>query len=251
LNLKKMLQMAKRDGLRLLVRDNSHMGFCSVQIVVPGFSNMYPVNELWTRAFNSQCNFSNIFSHFPDITDAEARQMLNLIQFKEYSYLENAISSMSMRPVSEGVLSCDRLGAFIALKLEDYRCAIRFFEKLILSDPEHKDAGYYTALKKYALARHAGLDCEEAWHLVGELFPAETASRVKNNTQSTADILKKHFPKLKCFDCDSCELNGHGCDNLEEEKILIRIKDAMKNSTVSQENLLKNLKALKPEEETV
>lgn len=80
---------------------------------------------------------------------------------------------------------------------------------------------------------------------------AETASRARNNTQSSAALLKNHFPKLKCFDCDSCELNGHGCENLEEEKILMRIKDAMKDSTVSQEALLKKLKALKPEEKTI
>lgn len=246
--LQRMLQMARRDGLRLLVRDNSHMGFCSVQIVVPGYSDMYPVNELWIKGFNSLSGFSEIFSHFPDITDQEARKMLNLIQFKEPSYIENTISSMSQRPVSEGVLSCDRLAAFIALKLEDYHCAVWFFHKLIQSDPNQKDAGYYTALKQYARSRLAGLDREEAWHLVGELFPAETASRVRDNTQNTADLLKNHFPKLKCFDCTSCEWNGHGCENLEEEKILIRIKDAMKDSTVSQEDLLNHLKTLKLEE---
>ena len=85
------------------------------------------------------------------------------------------------------------------------------------------------------------MDSDEAVHLVSELHGEEAAAKIGELLSDRENILRKNFPQLRCWDCEHCELNGSGCTNLIEESILIRIKDAMKDSKVSQQELLERL----------
>ncbi len=245
--LSKMLGMAERDGLHILVRDNSHMGFPAVQIIVPGYSDMYQVCGTWERGLSTGARAAEAIGHFPDLTEGEEISLLRMIQFKEYSFFENSIQAISMRPFRDKALSSDRIAAFIALKREDFETAAHFLKKLLMHGREDGDAVYYNALSNYCRGRLCGLDSEAAVNLVSELFREDTASRVKEEVSDPEGILRRNFPSIRCFDCDSCTLRGEGCSNAAEEEVLIRIKDAMKDSRVSQDELLKRLTALMQE----
>ena len=243
--LQRMLMLAERDGLRLLVRDNSHMGFPAVQIIVPGYSNLYPLNDTLIRSLNSEAHVSQIFNHCPDWTEQEETQFLRLICFKEYSAIENGIDFMTRHPFFIRSMSSDRFGAYLALKLGDYAKAVHFFGKLSVYPVDDDAPLYYRAMKQYAQARLLGMDDMEANRLVAALYLPDIAQRVKDDTADIPGLLRKKFPETRCFDCEHCQLNGKGCENRIEEEMMIKIKDAMAASPrVSQEALLRRLREL-------
>jgi ribosomal protein S12 methylthiotransferase accessory factor len=239
-----IIRMAKRDGWHLFIRDNSHMGFPAVQIAIPGITDLYEICRTYFRALKTGLSAHDAFTHFPDLTEAEENTILMLIRFKENSYIENTPSVIIGRPVTDPRMYTDRVAAFIALKKEDFVTAMHFFNKLIVLFPDDPDCVYYRALVNWCKARKLGLDSEGAGDIVSSLFGDEIASRVRDEMADPGGILKRNFPGLNCFDCENCELSGNGCGQLVDEEIYIRIKDAMKDSKVSQQELLERLLSL-------
>lgn len=242
-----IIRMAKRDGWHLFIRDNSHMGFPAVQIVVPGYSEIYDVGGTYFRALNTACRAHDAFIHFPDLTESEENSILRIIRFKENSFIENTPGVIIGLPVTDSRMRTERIAAFIALKRGDYKIAGYYFARLAASYPDDYEVVYYRALQNLCAALVLGQDEEGACNLVTELFGEELASRVREEISDPAGILKRNFPKMRCFDCGSCELNGKGCNNMVEEDIYIRIKDAMKGSRVSQHELLERLQSVSEE----
>ena len=239
----RMISMAERDGWHMYIRDNSHMGFPAVQIVVPGYTDMYTIDRTYFRSLRTTCSAYDAFSHFPDITLSEEKSILSIIRFKENSFIENTPALIIGRPVTDIRMRTDRIGAFIAFRQGNYAVAEHLFARLVSYYPED-DCIYYKALINWCRAFGLGLDKEGAFGLVYSLFGEEIASRVRAEAEDPDGILKRNFPKMNCFDCENCELNGKGCNNMIEEEIYIRIKDAMKGSGVSQQELLDRLSSL-------
>jgi hypothetical protein len=242
-----IIRMAKRDGWHLLIRDNSHMGFPAVQIVVPGYSEVYDVCGTHFRTINTAGKAYDAFTHFPDLTASEENSILRIIRFKENSFIENTPAYIIGMPVTDSRMKTERIAAFIALKRGEYKIAGHFFTILSTQYPDDGEVLYYRALQNLCKARVLGLDDEGACNLVSTLFGEELASRVREEISDPEGILKRNFPKMRCFDCENCELNGKGCNNLVEEEIHIRIKDAMKDSRVSQQELLERLQSISAE----
>jgi ribosomal protein S12 methylthiotransferase accessory factor len=240
----RMLSMAERDGWHMFIRDNSHMGFPAVQIVVPGYTDMYTVDRTFLRSLRTVHNARDAFAHFPDTTLAEEKSILSLIRFKESSFIENTPAFIIGRPVTDIRMYSDRIGAFIAFKHRNYPVAEHFFTKLVTYYPDDDECTYFKALTDWCRAANLGLDDEGSFNLISELFGEELALRVRAEAEDPDGILKRNFPKLNCYDCENCELNGKGCDNMVEEEIQIKIKDAMKDSRVSQQELLDILSSL-------
>lgn len=243
-----MISMAERDGWHLFIRDNSHMGFPAVQIVVPGYTEMYDIGGTYFRALTTACRAHDAFSHFPEITKSEEESILRIIRFKENSFIENTPAAIIGRPVTDGRMNTDRIAAYIAFKRGDNAVAKHFFNKLSMYCTDDECA-FFKAVTHWCRARGLGLDDEGAFKLVSELFGEEKASRIRDEAADPDGILRRNFPKMNCFDCENCELNGKGCDNMVEEDIHIKIKDAMKDSKVSQQELLDRLSSLKQMQE--
>lgn len=239
-----ILNLAERDGWHMYIRDNSHLGFPAVQIVVPGYSEMYELGGTHNRSLMTSEKAHDAFCHFPDLTGPEEETILKIIRFKENSFIENTPAVIIGRPVTDSRMSPDRIAAFIAFKRGEYAIAAHFFNKLATYYPDDGEVKFYKGIKKWCDARMLGLDDEECFRLLSELFGAGPASRVRDEAGDPDGILKRNFPAMRCFDCEHCELNGKGCDNLIEEEIQKKIKDAMKDSKVSQQELLERLNSL-------
>jgi hypothetical protein len=67
---------------------------------------------------------------------------------------------------------------------------------------------------------------------------------VKEETENPADMLKKVFPRLNCYDCKNCPIAGLHCEYPAAAEILKKLDRAMARSSVSQEALLEKLKGL-------
>ena len=242
--LKKMLDQLRQLGYPVLVRDVSHLGFPSVQILAPGFSEMYPIEPLKFRAANSVYRNALSIGRFPDYTEEEEKRFLRAIQFKEGSFIENTIGNLLMLPLSGKTMTTDRIGAFLALKLGDYKEAGRFFHKVREASDDPEERLYLLCLSEYARYCAIGLDQEQVFKTLHKLYRADVADRVKAEVGDPETMMRKVFPKLNCPDCANCPIAGTECKQPQEAEVNRKIKRAMSHSRVSQTALLENLNDL-------
>ena len=239
--LKRMLGLLKELGFSPMIRDSSHLGFPACMVIVPGLSGMYPVEPLMIRVDNTVMRNADSFNHFPELTDEEEKRFLNAIIFKEGSVLENTFANMFMRPIAGKLFTLDRLGAILALKQGNYALSERLFKKVYKRETDEAEKQYLLCITEYVRARANGLDHEEAARVIRLLYRESAALRVLDEVQDLAGMLRKIYPRVTCFDCEQCPLAGKECVNPQEVEVIKHIKDAMKGSRVSQEQLLEHL----------
>ena len=241
--LKLMLRILKEEGLSPLIRDCSFLGFPSCAIVVPGFSEIYRTERLFVRSLVSSAKAARSFDHFPDLSEDEEKRLLKVIRFKEGSYIENQISFISCRPLSDSY-HAGRIGAYLSLKYGEYKEAQHFFRACEGRSEDEQDKRYYSAMAKYAGIRETGCDSAEAQRVIRSLFREDIAEAVCTDAENIADILKLKYPRVNCYDCGSCPIAGNGCNNPALRDVLAKTAHAMKAERVDQEALLRKLREL-------
>ena len=242
--LARMLALLKRENVPVLVRDASHMGFPACWVILPGWSEVYPVNRLQLRAINTACKSIAHVRRFPDLTPEEEHRLLNTIRFRERSLLENTIDSIATLSLSGTRMSANRIGAYLALKEGNFAEAYRLFQKLTDATEDPEERTYQLCMTELARYRLAGLSQDETYAVLRKLFRPEVVDRVVWETCDDATMLHKAFPRLRCFDCKNCELAGNDCREPQVREAYNSMRAAMAHSKVSQEDLLSNLLAL-------
>lgn len=241
-HLQKLLAHAKAHGYRPLVRDNSHLGFPSLHLVIPGIHDIYEVSMTRIRDLMFQLKAARALNHFPSLTAEEEESLFKYLRFKS-SAVENEMGLTLLHDFLGDGMSAARLGAFLGLKRKDFERALKFFGRLVAIS-QGAQRRYYECYSTLVLHLGEGLPLQEAQHLISSLYDRETAERVCRETEDLAGLPGRVFPQLRCFDCGNCELSGQGCEYLAVRELRRKIKAAIGRSKVSQEALAEELKHL-------
>ncbi len=229
--LREMINLLTEEGYRILVRDVSFLGFPSCHIVIPCFREMKPVTGTAVRLRRSTGLAAASWQHFPKLSKDEAARILRLIRYYEGSAYESAMKRIIGLPLSTSAFSDDRVGAYLALQLQDLQNARHFFGKLLQTERSAEERQYYACMKEYCDRRCAGLSHGDAITLVSQFHPEEGADRAcreLDEIQFRGTLPESVFPKLKCPDCDSCTLAGNGCNYRVEAEVYRKVMEAMK-----------------------
>ena len=235
-----MIQILKAEGLHPLFRDTSFLGFPSCFIIVPFFSDLFPVGETALRAWNTWQHSLSCWNDFPDISDEEELRILKIIRFREYSVLENQIAFLSCRQLSAKFDSV-RVAAFIALKHGKYEVSRHFFDIMVRYTIDEKEKLYYMAMCRYLKLRGQDADHETALNVAKNFTTREIADKIENDTSELSTVLQRNFPRLHCYDCSSCSLAGTDCTYPDTRKIFVKVARAMKAENADQDKLLEEL----------
>lgn len=210
---KKMLAIIKGEGYRPLFRDSSHLGFPACYILVPGFSEISYLNETRIREMWTSRKVIDSISRFPELSSEEEKRLLRLIRFKEYSAVEHQLKFIMNRPIKEGFMSLDRVGAFLALKRGIFERATHFFQKIKNAEHNESERLYLDCLIEYTRLLSRGIDRTATLKIIKKLFRDEIAARVVYEVEDPAEMIRRVFPQMKCFDCKNCELSEKYCDH--------------------------------------
>ena len=243
--LKKLIRLLTEKGFSPLIRDASHLGFPSYFILVPGMSEIFERTGLRIRDIQTNAKIRKMFSHFPDMDEEEEKLLLRLIRFKEGSVIENGLDIISGRFLKGTLFTADRVGAYLALKMNQYPVAAGLFKRAAMPVPDEPDKKHLICMAEYAGLLGNGALREDALSSISFLFGEEAAERVKEETTDAASMLQKVFPRLHCYDCGHCPLAGVHCEYPEAAKILQKLNRAMERTNVFQEDLKEQLSKMR------
>lgn len=240
--LKEMLRLLSKDGYEPLVRDSSFLGFPACCIVIPGFRTLIPVDGGEVRLRRTFLRASQSADHFPDLTDEEAERLLRLLRYHEsfFSFsLSNILFGVPLTDVHE--YSNERIGAYFALRLEDYSLAARMFSKMTVSGNYADDHSCLSCMKDYAVMRSEGLTHDQAAAVLRSTHVPDAADRAVRDAADPAAAIAALLPKLPCPDCSSCRYRDNGCEYEVRRDIYVKICNSMRKENASQEALLRHL----------
>ena len=116
-----MLEVLRRDGHRMLVRDASHLGFPSCQILVPGMSEVFaPTGDL-RKGLLDTIRAKEALRQFPSLGKEEQRELLAI---KPHD-LAHALPGVFDLPFLGGKMHPCRVCGFLHLTLGEFTEALR------------------------------------------------------------------------------------------------------------------------------
>ena len=230
-----MLELLLRDGYRPLLRDASHLGFPSYQIVVPGMSDVFAPSTGLRESLVAKWQAKRALESFPQLSSEERGHFLGL----EPTDLVHTHPGMFGPPISDGRMHPCRVFGFLHLARGEYEAARRCFETFS-SLTGDMGLRHWRAMARYTSCREEGLGHEEAMSIVRFLNPPDVAWHVEHEAVTASEDLGRLFPRLKCPDCAHCELLARGgCAGLSGTyEVFGRIAQAMRGTAVTQEPLL-------------
>ncbi|MBR3315283.1 MAG: YcaO-like family protein [Atopobiaceae bacterium] len=236
-----LLAVLARDGFRPLVRDVSHLGFPSFQIVVPGMSDVFAPDAGLYESLIAKRNAKKALDRFPQLSPEEQGHFLGL------KPLDLALSQPSMfgPPIQDGRMHPCRVFGFLHLALRGYDEACECFEifSSLTGEMGHR---YWQAMAEYARCRNEGLVHKEALRIMRLLSLPDVVQLVEQETADATKDLSRLFPHINCPDCERCELLARGgCAGLlGTHDAYGKIARSMRITTVSQEALLALLQGM-------
>ncbi len=243
--LKRMLDLVQKEGFQVFIHDSSYLGFPSYFTIVPGMSEMYPID--WTRVREQQTyvRFVQSLNHLHRLTNEEAKRVVRYISFKENSVLENQITWLSGHPFNGNFVGGDAATALLKVcclyQLEDYAKAsaamtpiVDYYDKNNLEGKEFFRCGNF-----YLYYRAMGISKQETEELISTLFETEVASKVFYIFSDPKTILSRMYPANDCYHCENCEMEQlKMCQYRQISEVVRKIKDGLKKNIPDQESLL-------------
>ena len=241
--LARMAALLRRDGRRLLVRDNSHLGFPAYSVIVPG------MNEMMGYGFCGMgltVRLTHALGSFPRLSHEEERLLL-----KKAALMEDdpgmTPDDLFARPLKGGKMLPSHVFGFVQLKHGEFARASTSFEQMALGVSSTIGSLYWKAMANYARWRGWGMSREDALATIGKLCPEPIYRKMVEDT-STWGVMERKFPALNCredFCCDDCQAGAAGlCGAGVELPMFERIAEAMAKSEVSQVALARALRAV-------
>lgn len=247
--LKNMLSLIEAEGYQVLIHDSTYLGFHSYFTVVPGMSEMYPIDWLRVREQQTYAKLVDSLSHLHSLNEGELERVVRYISFKENSMLENQIAWMSGRPLTNRFpgehCATSLLKAMCLYQLEKFQDAVSEFRRVLTfyeKNGKEAEKVYYRCIYHFMYYRALGNSPEVCSAIVKELFDKKTAEQIIDLLYNPKETISHVYPAMTCFDCGNCGMAEQGCCQYPEvSKVIRKIKDVLAENIPDQQKLLEKL----------
>lgn len=252
-----MVHIFLDQGCDVLIRDVSFLGFPSCQILVPGMSELLPVNDKVIRAGNTMRRAGELLKRPEELTEDDKKIINYNARFWKHSVMENSMSVQYNLPLSmtlpgnkygNGMLYLEMVSDYSLGKFQDAADVMnRWLKKESYSGdvPVFQKAAFH-----YIQARACGCCMDDVQNALTVIFGRDTIEQVADVFAEPEEIFKKLYPRFNCPDCEKC-LYGEYCGRMEYRKILEKLWDMQKKNGVDQKHIRTYLNTLREQSHKV
>ena len=239
--LAEFIQLLRKEGVRMLFRDVSFLGFPACHIVIPDFHPIHAVNGRKVRARRTELHAAESLRHLPDLSAAEARRLLTLIQYNEGNGVASTVANLLGLPLSNSELEDSVIGFWLAAEFEEWETAEHFLGRLLAREKDEEKRSEFLCIRAWLNNRRKGISKEETAALIQALFKEGLSACVCRKMMNPLAAAENYLIPVKCPDCEQCYYYENGCDYPAEKTICAKVMEEMKKSDVRQETLLQKL----------
>ncbi|MBQ3364829.1 MAG: YcaO-like family protein [Muribaculaceae bacterium] len=244
-----VLHFLQERNYTLLVRDNSFLGFCSYQVIIPGLSDQdYRLRDIFTEYFspfdldaknNNNICFERDAIQWP-LYNIKAQQDAREFVEKHYPNDDN-LRLAPYNTAPQNIINKHLLLFLMAIKNNDYKNAninlMNFMGQRAAQGYPYDS--YLACVGSYVYCKSIGMSKEDSMSWLCHFYKTEIINEVISDFSVPNEIMKNYnFPT--CFNCDNCPLESscHYQRAIDFERMIQQIQKA---NPINQNKLFKTL----------
>lgn len=209
---KKMVQLYVKKitsaGYTIYLRDESKVGFASLQVIIPGISEVITPNENIIKAYNTRLYLNKFLKEPQFIKEKECNYFISTIKFFKGLILEDSISSRyadrydcSKLPGENIQSSSEYFALLCYVYLEQYQEAAKMCKVIINKAKtfavDSKQKIYYKALYYYLTARGNKESHKSALEYLKIYFDDDVCVMIDETYKENKEVIHKMYPNIK------------------------------------------------------
>ena len=222
--LRECVEYFKDLGYEILVRDSSSLGFCTYQVIIPGYSEAY-IHRL--APGKNEHRYSNVAARFfrnPSAGSAEATlaALMHLGEMARFSNIRNSHTFIqNTKLLAQLSQDKDRFLMYATLAYGYYGLGQiqKCIENLngMLNVTVSQEQEYLRCLKRYLSLKVGGYDQETIERLLLNLHKSETVHSVFTEVAAGQNPLDRYTLHCDLVSCDNCIIREHCYQRRGEE----------------------------------
>ena len=234
-DLKKVIRFLHENGYDLLVRDNSFLGFCAYQVMIPGLSDqdaiLSDIFDEYFAPFDLDKGNKRGFSYEHDAAQwplYNLKSQTDVREFVEKHYPnDDSIRLAPYNTAPQNTINKHLLLFLMAVKNRDYQGAYSCYLSFMAQREEEGLSynSYLACVESYVCCKAAEMSEDEIKAWLQNFYQEEIVLEVLSDFSNPMEIMKNYaFPT--CFECNSCPLSAacHYQDVVEFERRIQRIQ---------------------------
>ena len=228
--LKGMTDRLISEGHDILIRDCSYLGFPAYHVIVPGFSEMYRVDQQMIKDAQNCMYVRGIIRNLHHASSEELSILISHLMKKQNSISENTFSLMTGIEFKDRFIGIPNehymLIGVCQYKLGNFREASFAWRRMAdLYFGNDKEA-YFRCLAHYAAAKAENIAAEKIGVLLHLFYPPDIADEICDKLKDQSKVIEKFYPEIRCFNCSECPVKN-SCNHAMNRKIKMALKDRM------------------------
>lgn len=232
-----MVELIRKNGFELYVRDNSFLGFPAFFVYIPGMSEVDNFRVGDTVAREELLNCSMTFNNLYNADEADIRRAVEVLN-SSYSYLHTIGSTFRDLAVvnrNEELNSLD-IDLFLVMmnsRVENYGKALQYINSY-LNKIESADV-YYYCIREFLKLKAENSTSEQIKESLSTIFGKKQVEEVIEDFAQREKVFQ-YYPFPSCFDCDNCKIK-EDCSYIELIKVSKRLSERGREANIDQLSL--------------
>lgn len=199
-----LCSIVKKLGYDIFIKDCTISPLRAYHIIVPGMSEIIPINDCRTLEYLNDCN--KYFNIIRDILRINEERALFIIKhltdyYNDFDRLSDTISSISLIKKNKYYdIYIIQFKILVYRYLNDYTSLIKSL-KLLNSKIKHND--YYSCFENVLIMLEEGKHIDYIKKLLNKFYSNLIIDRVVNDMYSNPF---NDFDSIECFECSQCSL---------------------------------------------
>lgn len=242
--MKNMLDILKKDGYDVYIRDVSFLGFPSYHVIIPNFSEVEKINDMESvNAYSGYKQIREYIRNLSKLSDQTIYELLNLLSDYNINGFANIMDLLDIPCYSHMFWYYNDINLFLSMlyySVGNFSLSYHCFEKYFISE-NSKELGpylhsYYKCVRDYIGARAQNLNNIDTRALLTQFYNESIISEVFYHFEDNKNIFR-HFGTYECWDCENCNAKDQ-CNYSQFEKVYKTLKEIYSRNPVDQEILL-------------
>lgn len=228
--LKAMTDQLISEGYDILIRDCSYLGFPAYHVIVPGFSEMYRVDQQIIRDAQNCRYIRAIIKNLHHASGEELSILISHMMKKQNSLNENTFSLMMGVEFNDRFIGIPHehymLIGVCQYKLGNYREASFAWGKIASLYQGSGKEDYFCCLAHYSAARAENIADDKISALLHLFYPLEIADEICDKLHDQSKVIDNFYPEVNCFNCSDCPVRN-SCNHAMFRRIRTALKSRM------------------------
>lgn len=192
-------------GIDILIRDVSFLGFPSYQIIIPGYSELNNPNDMYFEAENTRFHVQPLIQNPELIQRRDCKYVISVVNYFKYNLLENSMKVLSGCFLGTG-FPCAEIGMdqyyFLAMchaymgQFDKAAEFIEFVNQILARDAIKEKLVEYRSVEHYFKAMHIMGNHEKVMGYLQKMFRDEICKWIDDMFGNSDKILVKQFASV-------------------------------------------------------